>query len=463
MQFAYVNKKTLTEARSPPWSLGTGDVAKNLETLGEQKAVVGNVTLEHILCLVQMGVNKQVLVDTCKLFQETPWFANLVEKAHGSMAVVHRQHQFFEALMLTSRTTIHQLRPLFSDTLDMRQLQRSEDKLAKECRKTGVITGRHVFFQEMMAHHRKHAAPADLALGNAEIMNKHTMLYTNLPASKIKEYEQKARVKTFENIAEIKKNKKFFEDQIGLVEVRKQAAIRLIGRRNDMSECMLSDKAVTAICKDMQDSSLPVNELQKSRMSSIAQPLLPLTSEQQEFAKHFEEPADHTDLASWLKLVCKRRAVFKDCAFIMPDGSAYLFIYATQNPLEVSLLALQDDGAVAPPLSDVQGVDLFLSQSCIVWAHQFKYKIGDTVDGHALQECDPEGRNVKVVQGVCLMGGWKAVSDSPAMAFMDFADSLPESDLPVTGKPKKATPHATISKDLLSKHPWLAEYQTVEL
>ena len=61
------------------------------------------------------------------------------------------------------------------------------------------------------------------------------------------------------------------------------------------------------------------------------------------------------------------------------------------------------------------------------------------------------------------MGGRKAVSDSPAMAFIDFADSLPESELPVTGKPKKATPHATISKDLLSKHPWLAEYHTVEL
>ena len=58
------------------------------------------------------GWSAELLAEGVEIFREIPWTTIGVEQQHGSMAVVHRAHEYLSGTMLSTRAFLHAARLL---------------------------------------------------------------------------------------------------------------------------------------------------------------------------------------------------------------------------------------------------------------------------------------------------------------------------------------------------------------
>jgi hypothetical protein len=155
----------------------------------------------------------------------------------------------------------------------------------------------------------------------------------------------------------------------------------------------------------------------------------------------------------WMKLICQNRDAFRDCIIRRQgatDGSAQLFLFATQQPLQAHALRLRAClGAASPMASGFVALD----DVCSVYAHNY------TCEGERcyvdMVDAWPEGttgEDLEVIPRASCTGQGRVVSDSDPIAFADFTHNFA-----VPAGTRHGARGLRIPADTLDKFPWVQD------
>ena len=160
----------------------------------------------NIYNLVNMGYNMALLVDGCRLLQEAPFSSKLAEQGHGSLACVHKFNHDLHTESLAQRAALHQGRHFVEIDPVVKRREALRKSLQKLDAKTGLVTGRHVFFQDLMAELKQQKGALPHAAVNTAMVG-HVGLFESLDPRVRQDYETRGRHATARNIAKVKEEK----------------------------------------------------------------------------------------------------------------------------------------------------------------------------------------------------------------------------------------------------------------
>ena len=149
---AYLQDKTLSQARELKGSLTLGNIDFNLHQLAVLTVPPSESVASKIWHLMRAGYCQKQLHDAVRLFQEVPWSTQGVECSHGSLSSIHKYHPQYGLATLAGRAMLHQARALFSTDPTTAGLQRRQQQLEKLQRSMSrSVSARNVFLAELVA------------------------------------------------------------------------------------------------------------------------------------------------------------------------------------------------------------------------------------------------------------------------------------------------------------------------
>jgi hypothetical protein len=86
---AFITRKIFRVANQLPWTLASGDINSNLDSLKREEEPEEE-TASKVWQLLQMGYNRASLVEAVELLAHVHWSTGGVEQAHGSAAVIQK-------------------------------------------------------------------------------------------------------------------------------------------------------------------------------------------------------------------------------------------------------------------------------------------------------------------------------------------------------------------------------------
>lgn len=389
---AYIQDKIFSVALSYPWSLAVGDIADNLASLLETGYDGDDQATLAILNLLKMGYNRGRLADAVCLLREIPWTTMAVEQAHGYVAVIHRLHPALTSRVLCHRTLIHQCRALFNKPPEERCVERLCSKMEKmRALEPQRAKGRQIFLRDLFQATRK-ALPAGSAMAEdmtRAVMKRHASAYARLPEAVRRQYDREAQDYADQKASVVVSDLQEVFTMAAMQRRRLDQEAFTRGVTNRLSDHRFQDSDLLALAKTHQSAEVRGSVLANMRAKALAAPEAPTVDQQ----KMLEVAGKSARLAPpalvapphWLRVLCANREQFRQCGLFCEDlkqgGTAYMFLYASQNPIEATFLEVRR--VRAPRAYELSGDSLGeLASSC--WAFEFDYKNRKFVSGRTL-------------------------------------------------------------------------------
>eukprot|EP00974_Lingulodinium_polyedra_P055067 5296152-Lingulodinium_polyedra.AAC.1 len=108
ISFAFMEKRSFSQAAKLPWALGMGDIEENLQEL-KNGPEPQDVTSSKIWHLLQVGYNMQQLKQGVELLMDCPWGTSSAEQLHASATIFRKFHPEYGTETLMVRAFLHSL------------------------------------------------------------------------------------------------------------------------------------------------------------------------------------------------------------------------------------------------------------------------------------------------------------------------------------------------------------------
>ena len=459
---AFITHKVIRVAEEYPWRLASGDIEANLANLSQEDTAM-DPTSGKIRALVRSGFPVHRIVTGVQLLAEAHWTSTSVEQGHGSAATLHRLHKQYGANMLCQRSMLHMLRHLLFDTDSAEKLTVKEDKREHALlrRKVQHLGGRQLFLAELMAATKEQAESWSRAASQA-VMSKHGALYALLAPQHQQEYENRAMREQTVVGQDIVDELQGLRALRHLRECRDIGEQALKGTLMRMSNCRFVPADFASMAQmwlSSQFSGMRLRGLRDKAMVSPAAPSAVVIEKLQSFDVSSDLPVVAAP-RPWISCICRLRDFFNECALVFADEGqehrAYLFIYATQQPLRAEFAPLYKQDPVFPHAPTAAAGFALLNQH---HDHCYTIKWGECVDAKDIAFL--LGTRIYVLPHLSFHEGAILASHADLIPLLDFVkDILPAG---TRGAAKAAAPAApNADRDLLVQFPWLCEYMPAQ-
>ena len=460
---AYIHRHIFHELLQLPWTLCSGDIDQNLKDLRDGPEPVHPVA-RSLRELMLMRYSIKALHDVVVLLSLVRWSTLAVEQMHGSLAVVHKYHAQFLAETLKLRAFLHMFAQLVRP-------KKQDAALWRIQRRVTCLEGKHPLHMSgvnVMVMHRQADAVEVLGGSGREDMSSQrarlgesSILYGKLSAKAKLPYAAEARRIGAERqkaidaeLEELSKKRTAQESKL-----EKDRATRgLMGTVNDtkFNEAQLQrlDERYNSVTDFQPDA---VNALRNKATAPIQ-----ATEIEARIVLHdqpyFKRPWWYSPTQWWMSALAVRRQHFTKCCIQFASHTArewWHFMYAMQNPLEVSLLRLQE---TTYPIIAPGGFDTCkLAVSCF---YQRTFVADDVLDfKHDWDIAQMDNSVVLVLPNVIQLNDGVFACNSQPMLFHEFVDNVPQ---PPVGS-RTAVRSDIDSKEIatykdVEAHPWLLDH-----
>eukprot|EP00974_Lingulodinium_polyedra_P071696 6936432-Lingulodinium_polyedra.AAC.1 len=147
---AYIDHKTLKVAKAAPWNLVQGDKAANLEGLQAAEEAPREPTSFRIWQLLQLGYNKQQLLEGLELLADCGWSTTSTEQQHGSASSMAKAHKGYSSETLVNRSMVHMMRQFCHRSPEDQTTEALQAKVQRLKEKKPIhISARQAYFQAL--------------------------------------------------------------------------------------------------------------------------------------------------------------------------------------------------------------------------------------------------------------------------------------------------------------------------
>ena len=461
--FAFVHKRIFQELESLPWRLAVGDIDQNLADLEESQEPISDMCAHRVRQLLRAGYNRATLKEAVSLLREVPWTSVPVEQAHGSCAVIHRQHPMYSLDTLAHRALVHQCRHLFVKDPEERKLDKQQavvDALKKK--QPGRVSGRHAFMGAL-AQSVKATLPAGSKMpANAthELMRQHTTLYKNLDPQAMAVWDKVAELRSEVKAQAAQEEVTYRTATLDLQRSRYEVSLAE-GMWTRTSLARFSDSDWAEMVVLMDSPSFARSEVTKLRAKALAPPEVPPQAvvEQLESCPVHASPPEVRMMPWWLKRLCQQRDELIGCILLtsLEEGAlGYYFLHATKSPFHAMFLPVRMNCPPLPPLLGTSEEGTLAEwDSWTKWG--FDFDPGVFVSDHRLGF--PAEQKILVIQDVFFQPGCRLVGGREAENLEKVLEQAPAAPVPEPAQPNRsAKARKSAEQEALAQYPWLAEY-----
>lgn len=361
------------------------------------------------------------------------------------------------------RAMVHQARHLFAGDPDERawkkHLARADALAKKQPQKVG---GRQVFLRDLAQATRQGLEPGEkMSEGmRKSIMRKHTELYKALPPEARASYETEAARSVLVRQREIDDDRAHHQvaAHLRLKRLDEERLATGLTHRGSMSR--FSDEAVLRMGEKLSSEEFSQTEVAARRRAAMTPPVAPppATVRALDNCPVSAAPPAMKGSAPWLRPICHNRAAFRGHALLTQlsaGGTAYLMLYATQNPLRICFMRLTYLELPCPSAPSLSPSEMWRVAGS-TFLHNFTWEPMDYItDEEVVFE---EGGALFVLPDLCFMPPNRLVSDHELIRFKDFVAQFPSSRGASAPSERKPSTHTKPSEELMEKHPWLKDY-----
>lgn len=461
VSIGFITTKALGEARKLPWSLGCGDVDRNLDGL-----LAGATPAEPIAAkikrLLELGYSRSQIKQALALLMDCPWGTQSVEQGHASATLLKRAHPDFGKETLVLRAFFHSFRRLLpSSSTEGRKATRPqrdvERLLAKSPHK---VLGRHLYFKDLMALAGKWKGDPKKSVPSGvhkTIMKKHGGSWARLSPDVQKKYEARAALTRSSQDHALQEALVVQAQQMALARSR-QSACQDQGTPLALGHCKLTQQDFANMQEMARTARFTDKLVSNLRQCAQEAPELP-TAEMTQALRSIQVDEDR-DLArwpEWLPTLCWHRSFFQDKAFVVQneEGQRQYFkvLHATQTPYFAcfSLLEEVEQDIPVVPVTKATWDELGRTRSLF----KFKAKFLSVVPWRDLPEAPLA--SMHVLMGLQYSEGHHLVSDAELVPLKDVMSWLPKAERKER-KPQANAEEASASRPdpaLLAQHPYL--------
>jgi hypothetical protein len=461
--FAFVHKRVFQEVRSWPWRIAVGDIDKNLEELEESKEPIADTCAHKIRQLLQAGYNRTVLKEAVALLREVPWTSVPVEQAHGSCAVIHRQHPMYSVDTLAHRALVHQCRHLFVKDPEEQRLDKHKafvDALKKK--QPGRISGRHAFMGALAQSAKANVSAGSKmpAAARHEVMRQHATLYKNLEPQAMAAWDKVAERQSSEKAQAAQEEITYQTAALQLQRSRYEVSLAE-GMWTRTSLARFSDADWAELAALMDSPAFSRAEVANLRAKALAPPEVPKQTivEQLESCPVHAAPPEVRMMPWWLKGLCQQRDELIGCVLLTSceeGAQGYYFLHATKSPFHAMFLPARVNCAPVPSLLGLSDQDaLGAWNAWTKWG--FDFDPGTFVSDHELEF--PAGQQVFVIQDVFFQPGCRLAGGREPERLDEVLVQAPAAPAPEPSEPNpSAKARKSVEEEALAEYPWLAEY-----
>ena len=373
------------------------------------------------------GYNRHLLEEACRLMHDEASGTTLaVEQQHGSIAVVHRAHPDLGMRMASIRSYLHMCRFLLREPLEMRQHQRLVARVASVRRRLRHgVSARNAYMKELHAATKEANPGASVARA---VLARHHDLYEALPPCRKRRYEELAAEMTRERERDLLADAEHAEVALSLFEARQRSERALVGKTNASGEVRFDEGDFAQMDTAIAEGAFPAVRVE----AAIARDLEPppaLTSQEQRTLDGMDAVDDHrgADKPQWLKELCHRRLELVNVVLhankVGYENIGYKFLYALQQPLSATFMALRrrgwHPGQYGPDdMADFVAPFLF----------EYSYSYAEYVAETALP-FEPDGSDILIVPEATFIGQGRLVSDLAFVPWPNFIEGFSYSRL----------------------------------
>ena len=355
---AYVNIKTLSEARSHPWSLAVGDMDGNLMAL-QQGPEPEEPVARKIWHLLRLGVDLKQVKQGLSLLLDCPWGTASAEQQHASGTIMRKFHPELGQESLMVRSLLHTLRHLMPQaSREGRRLLRAQQALERLRQKNPErLSGRQMYVKDLMSV-GKHwqPRPGQVIPDKLQkvIMQRHGKQWEGLSHKRKQQYEARAALARSNMRLELEQD--ILQAEAELVSIRnQQASKKLVSRPLLLSECKLTDDDEAMVEKLLKTSAMQGSQLEKRRKLARQAPAI-ISQELQKAIASVEEsePVARETKPTWLGTLCRNRDLLNNCALIFlteTEDLFFKFVFATQSPIAAYFSPMEPQVWYLPTMS----------------------------------------------------------------------------------------------------------------
>ena len=443
----YLHREAFHMADIPPLCYTQGDIEANVAELAGLVGPAQDPLTQQMRDMLSLGCCQGQLVAALTLLRDASCSIGLVEQAHASGAVLHRDHKQYVERVLRCRIMVHQARALFTPVktpkriLDqMRTLQRL-DKARPE-----NVCGRQYFLKELIDRLLgTRLLPDDEHLGSArEAFRRHAELYDDLDAAQQDEYDVEAQARAAERREEIDQERETIRKSIAQLELDNSAHRRQHGLPAHVDSVKLSQQdlgKLTELFNLPSTQALGIDSLPLDQA-----PRAPDASFQAEIER-IQEVAPPCSAPWWLKMLCWNRDNFEGVCLYPEERRrfVYFLLFAKKSPYEATFLRLTRR-EVLQPLNPIDAD----------WPTEFRseFDIGDIEVVLDDQVPFTDMDDIWVVRGIRFNADG-AFSNYPAERFERFTLFMPRpAAAPATGRARRQAPR-DYRMQILEENPFL--------
>ena len=432
---AYAAKKFLRKVRQLPWSLAIGDMSGNLDTLAAGMEP-GEQTASKIWKLLQLGCNRAELVDAVAMLRECRWSTVLAEQLHGTTAAIHKLHKELGEAVLTARSMVGFMKPLFAtDRLEKHEAATNQHLERMSCKMPSRENGRSHFIGSFVNQVKR---KRDASGGTFSIQLSRTAFragssqYAALDAPAQEACRLQAQSAAEKKQASLHSDLAHVESKLSLMKQRHSEELRQEGVASRLSACRLSEAQVQQL-QSLWASSLS-EDVRESRNKALLPPKAPKPAACAALRSvHVPDEAYLAHIPDWCKKIATHRALFSSCALVFQSDASrksFAFLYAEQSSIDVAMVALRAcSSRVEDPISS--SVDPLL-EDYVHFDHTFVFEWCDYVWGRSMR-LQP-GEEVFVLPHLVRWDGKQLKSHANLLPLEDFLKGLPD---PIPKRSKK--------------------------
>lgn len=442
-----------------PWRLAVGDQVANLRALvGAPKP--NEYTADKVHALMNANFSEAVLLEGIAMMADAPWSSRVVEQLHGSAAQVQKHHPDMMTNNFQCRAFIHAARSFVSEPRDDRELKQMTQRLMKvEAKTPRQLAGRHAYLQQLLRSvpiKNPHSQERALAL-RRNLFQQHSSWYEALSPQIRSTYEQMAADMSDARRHDIFDEAARLRTEIGILQARVQNE-RARTNPYNLGSSRWTDLDYERIGDLMTRGDFPESRVQALRDEAHAAPEMP-DLEWRTKLWQFQIPRQVAPLRPhWLSQVCLHRNFFTGCGFRKRSAqsdvapSHYVFCFAVQNPMYLSLACLKNRRRQALPR---QKNDLMASADHW-WRYSFDLDFLEFIGSDQMGDWDAD--LIDVFPTLTYLQGGAVVTDMEPVPLEIFVGGLP-------APTKLAQPEGAAHSDasdprtrMVSDHPWMLHH-----
>ena len=425
---AFMEMRFLFQARQLPWSLALGNISENLDNLLRTKEVV-DPTSQKIVQLLSMGFPRPAIEEAVSLLADCPWTTTTQEQGHRAASGMHQAHRLYGTRTLTTRSLINTVRPLFLPApKDAQESRLLKEQAALQKRQPDKVSGRQLFFRDMVKTARGQQGGSDLGPGALKsLMQYHNKLYNKLDQQEKNKYEVMARGDRRRKQEDLVDEKEALAVSLNLRRTRlAEERFEQVGRLR-MANCRFSDEDCEKMARSWDSAAFAKKEVDALRVAAITPPSALPDAVLDRMELHPVEP-----LFRWPRQnpcfddVARRREFFHHCLLVAhteTDYVGYLFLFGLMNPLVTAFLVAHPDPEedVQVPRDEDTLEDLSKMQG---YDHRFTIDWSKPVFGKDIVISSDQ--SLSVLPNMVVSGKNTVASNDVLIPFAEFFAALPE-------------------------------------